>query len=88
MSKAAIAKTIDEIHLTTGITISRGSPAPDGGGEVALTVKWLRGTAKGEVFSAASITSKMRILRRVAALAEMASENKSATSSIGIRQSP
>lgn len=51
---AAIAKTIDEIHLTTGITISRGEALHlMAGGKSCLDGKWLKGTATGEIFSAA-----------------------------------
>lgn len=71
---AAIAETIDEIHLTTGITISRGEALHlMAGGKSCFDGKWLRGTAKGEIFSAApSHQAKARkILNRVAALAEL-----------------
>ncbi|MHC9434487.1 replication endonuclease [Klebsiella pneumoniae] len=74
---AAIAKTIDEIHLTTGITISRGEAMHlIAGGKSCFDGKWLRGTAKGEIFSAApSHQAKARkILNRVAALAELATK--------------
>jgi len=70
----AIAKTIDEIHLTTGITISRDEALHlMVGGKSCFDGKWLRGTAKGEIFSAApSHQAKARkILSRVAALAEI-----------------
>lgn len=69
----AIAKTIDEIHLTTGITISRGEALHlMAGGKSCFDGKWLRGTAKGEIFSAAPLyQAKARnILNRVAALAD------------------
>ncbi|HCF8372625.1 TPA: replication endonuclease [Klebsiella pneumoniae] len=71
---AAIAKTIDEIHLTTGIAISRGEALHlMAGGKSCFDGKWLRGTAKGEIFSAApSHQAKAReILNRVAALAQL-----------------
>ncbi len=74
---AAIAKTIDEIQLTTGITISRGEALHlMAGGKSCFDGKWLRGTAKGEIFSAApSHEAKARgILNRVAALVEMATK--------------
>ncbi|ECK9342683.1 replication endonuclease, partial [Salmonella enterica subsp. enterica serovar Newport] len=74
---AAIAKTIDEIHLTTGITISRGEALHlMAGGKSCFNDKWLRGTAKGEIFTAApSYQAKTRIiLNRVAALAELATK--------------
>ncbi|EEK8058838.1 replication endonuclease [Salmonella enterica subsp. enterica] len=75
---AAIAKTIDEIHLTTGITISRGEALHlMAGGKSCFDGKWLRGTSKGEIFSAApSHQAKARkILNRVAAMAEAAKTN-------------
>ncbi len=68
----AIEKTIDEIHLTTGITISRGEALHlMDGGKSCFDGKWLCGTVKGEIFSAApSHEAKARnILNRVAALA-------------------
>lgn len=71
--KAAIAKTIDEIHLTTGITISRGEALHlIAGGKSCFDGKWLRGTAKGEIFSAAPShqAKAKKILYRVAAMAE------------------
>ncbi|HBR7838946.1 TPA: replication endonuclease [Klebsiella pneumoniae] len=74
---AAIAKTIDEIHLTTGITISRGEVLHlMAGGKSCFDGKWLRGTAKGEIFSAApSHHAKAReILNRVAVLSERATK--------------
>ncbi|HAU5687325.1 phage DNA replication protein [Citrobacter freundii] len=70
---AAIAKTIDEIQLTTGITIGRGEALHlMAGGKSCFDGKWLRGTAKGEIFLAApSHQAKARkILYRVAAMAE------------------
>ncbi len=75
---ATIAKTIDEIHLTTGITISRGEALHlMAGGKSCFDGKWLRGTAKGEIFLAApSHQAKARkILNRVAAMAEAAKIN-------------
>ncbi|WP_395226131.1 replication endonuclease [Citrobacter freundii] len=70
---AVVAKIIDEIHLTTGITISRGEALHlMAGGKSCFDGKWLRGTAKGEIFLAApSHQAKARkILYRVAAMAE------------------
>lgn len=70
--KAAIDKTIDEIHLTTGINISRGEALHlMTGGKSCFDGKWLRGTAKGEIFSTSpSYQEKARkILKRVATLA-------------------
>lgn len=75
---AAIAKTIDEIHLTTGITISRGEALHlMAGGKSCFDGKWLRGTAKGEIFSAAPShqAKAKKILNRVAAMAEAAKTN-------------
>ncbi|MDH1934091.1 replication endonuclease [Citrobacter freundii] len=79
---AAIAKTKDEIHLTTGITISRGEALHlIAGGKSCFDGKWLRGTATGEIFTAApSLQAKAKvhqtkateILNRVAALTELA----------------
>ncbi|QWZ06179.1 replication endonuclease [Klebsiella pneumoniae] len=72
---AAIAKTIDEIHLTTGNTISRGEALHlMAGGKSCFEGKWLRGTARGEIFSAEpSHEAKAgKILNRVAAIAKLA----------------
>lgn len=74
---AAIEKIIDEIHLTTGIHISRGEALHlMAGGKSCFDSKWLRGTAKGEIFSAAPShqVKARKILNRVAALAEMATK--------------
>ncbi|ESN25515.1 replication A protein [Enterobacter sp. MGH 22] len=78
--KEALSKTIDEIHLTTGITISRGEALHlMAGGKSCFNGKWLRGTAKGEVFSAAPSQQAQarRILSRVAALAGAVTKNGS-----------
>lgn len=79
---AVVAKIIDEIHLTTGITISRGEALHlMAGGKSCFDGKWLRGTAKGEIFSAAPShqarakehqTKATEILNRVAVLTELA----------------
>lgn len=74
---AAIAKTIDEIHLTTGITISRGEALHlMAGGKSCFNGRWVRGTSKGEIFAATPShqAQARKILRRVAALAEMATK--------------
>ena len=74
---AAIAKAIDEINLTTGITISRGEALHlMAGGKSCFDGKWLRGTAKGGIFSVApSHQAKAKgILSRVAALALLATK--------------
>lgn len=76
---AAIAKTIDEIHQTTGINISRGEALHlMAGGKSCFNGKWLRGTAKGEVFSASPShqAQARRILTRVAALAGAVARNE------------
>lgn len=79
---AVLAKIIDEIHLTTGIVISRGEALHlMAGGKSCFDGKWLRGTAKGEIFSAAPShqarakehqTKATEILNRVAVLTELA----------------
>lgn len=81
---SAIAKTIDEIHLTTGNTICRGEALHlIAGGKSCFDGKWLRGTATGEIFTAAPShqakakehqTKATEILNRVAALAELATK--------------
>lgn len=81
---AAIAKTIGEIHLTTGINISRGEALHlMAGGKSCFDGKWLRGTATGEIFTTAPShqakvkayrTKATEILNRVAVLAELAAE--------------
>ncbi|MDF3803665.1 replication endonuclease, partial [Enterobacter hormaechei] len=76
---ASIEKTIDEIHLTTGFAISRGEALHlMVGGKSCFDGKWLRGTAKGEIFSAApSHQAKAKqILSRVAALATLTAKYK------------
>ncbi|MFP1869253.1 replication endonuclease [Lonsdalea quercina] len=75
---AAIERTIDEIHLTTGISISRGEALHlMAGGKSCFDGKWLRGAAQGGVFSAPpSYQAKSRkILERVADLAKRGSES-------------
>ena len=77
---AAVAKTIDEIHQTTGINISRGEALHlMAGGKSCFNGKWLRGTTKGEVFPAAAShqAQARRILSRVAALAGATARNDS-----------
>lgn len=72
---AALAKIIDEVHLTTGITISRGEALHlIAGGKSCINGKWRRGTARGELLRATpSHESKSRnILERVATLAQAA----------------
>lgn len=78
--KAALSKTIDEVQLTTGITISRGEALHlMAGGKSCFNGKWLCGTAKGELFSAApSLQAQARrILSRVADLAGAVTKNGS-----------
>ncbi len=72
---AALAKIIDEVHLTTGITISRGEALHlIAGGKSCINGKWRRGTACGELLRATpSYESKSRnMLERVATLAQAA----------------
>ncbi len=72
---AALAKIIEEVHLTTGITISRGEALHlIAGGKSCINGKWRRGTAHGELLRAPpSHESKSRnILERVATLAQAA----------------
>lgn len=50
----AIEKTVDEIHLTTGITISRGEALHlMAGGTSCINGKWRKGSVSGEIFPAA-----------------------------------
>ncbi|EHF0276289.1 replication endonuclease, partial [Salmonella enterica] len=73
----AITKTIDEIHLTTGITISRGEALHlMAGGKSCFNGRWVRGTSQGEIFAAAPShqAKAWKILNRVAALAEQATK--------------
>lgn len=73
----AIEITIDEIHFTTGFNISRGEALHlMASGKSCFDGKWLRGTSKGEIFSAAPSEQDKasKILNRVAALAEMATK--------------
>ncbi|PTA86884.1 replication protein, partial [Kluyvera sp. Nf5] len=73
-----VSKTIEEIYLTTGITISRGEALHlMAGGKSCFSGKWVRGTVKGEIFSAApSYQAKARtILNRVAALAGLVTKS-------------
>lgn len=73
----AIAKIIDEIHLTSGITMTRGEALHlMAGGKSSFNGRWVRGTSKGEIFAAAPShqAQARKILRRVAALAEMATK--------------
>ncbi|SUW65448.1 Bacteriophage replication gene A protein (GPA) [Buttiauxella agrestis] len=77
-----IEKTVSEIHLTTGVTISRGEALHlIAGGRSSFDGKWLKGSAAGEIFSAApSQHAKARkyhakaqeIVSRVTYLAESA----------------
>jgi len=52
--KAVIAKTIDEIHLTISIAISRGETLHlMAVGKSCFNSRWVRGTSKGEIFATA-----------------------------------
>ncbi|WP_342323485.1 replication endonuclease [Kosakonia sp. BYX6] len=71
----AIARTIDEIQLSTGITLSRGEALHlMAGGKSFIGGKWCTGSASGEIFPASPSRQVRRreILKRVADLAEMA----------------
>ncbi|MBU4680426.1 replication endonuclease [Cedecea davisae] len=74
---AAIMRTIEEIHQVTGETISRGEALHlMAGGRWRYGDKWCRGSAGGEVFSAASpyeVKSK-DILSRASRLARTSGE--------------
>ena len=63
--RAAIEKTIDEIHLTTGITISRSEALHlMAGGKSCFNEKWCTGSACGQIFPASpSHETKARIQR-------------------------
>jgi len=70
---AAIVKTIDEIHLTTGIIISRGEAMHlMAGGKSCFNGKWLKGTAKGNIFSVQQPyhAKAKELMNRVVSLAE------------------
>ncbi|MDM8063857.1 replication endonuclease [Klebsiella pneumoniae] len=69
---AAIDRTIDEIQLTTGETISRGEAQHlMAGGKSCINGKWCRGSSTGEIFPAAPShrAQARQILNRVAGLA-------------------
>lgn len=71
---AAIDRTIDEIHLATGETISRGEALHlMSGGKSCINGKWCRGSATGEIFPAALShgAQARQILNRVAGLASV-----------------
>lgn len=68
---AAIDRTIDEIQLTTGETISRGEALHlVAGGKSCINGKWCRGSSTGEIFPAAPSHREQarQILNRVAGL--------------------
>lgn len=72
--RAAIDRTIDEIQLTTGETISRGEALHlIAGGKSCINGKWCRGSATGEIFPAAPSNRARgrQILNRVAGLASV-----------------
>ncbi|ESN06893.1 replication A protein [Klebsiella pneumoniae MGH 32] len=71
---AAIDRTIDEIHITTGETISRGEALHlMAGGKSCINGKWCRGSSTGEIFPAAPShrAQARQILNRVAGLASV-----------------
>lgn len=68
-----IERTIDEIHLDTGITISQGEALHlMAGGKSDFNGKWLRGTSRGDIFAASPSKDSVAraILNRIAALAD------------------
>ncbi|EHN8927038.1 replication endonuclease [Enterobacter hormaechei] len=68
----AVARTIEEIQISTGITISRGEALHlMAGGKSRFGGKWCRGSSSGEVFRAAPSNQERakKILSRVARLA-------------------
>ncbi|AKK78038.1 TPA: replication endonuclease [Enterobacter hormaechei subsp. steigerwaltii] len=68
----AVARTIEEIQISTGITISRGEALHlMAGGKSRFGGKWCRGSSSGEVFRAAPSNQERakKILSRVAKLA-------------------
>ena len=71
---AAIDRTIDEIQLATGETISRGEALHlMSGGKSRINGKWCRGSVTGEIFPAAPShqAQARQILERVAGLASI-----------------
>ncbi|EMG7899468.1 replication endonuclease [Enterobacter hormaechei] len=75
---AAIVKAISEVHLTTGITITRGEALHlMAGGKSYITGKWLRGSSKGEIFSTTpSLDNRAKsILNRAAVLSAACGKN-------------
>ncbi len=81
---AALEKTLEEVCLTTGIYISRGEALHlMAGGKSCFGGKWLRGTARGEIFTASPShqakareyrTKATEILNRIAFLAELGTQ--------------
>lgn len=71
---ATIDRTIDEIQIATGETISRGEALHlMSGGKSCINGKWCRGSATGEIFPAAPShgAQARQILNRVAGLASV-----------------
>ena len=71
---AAIDRTLDEIQLTTGETISRGEALHlMAGGKSCINGKWCRGSSNGDIFPAAPPhrAKSRQILNRVAGLASV-----------------
>lgn len=61
----AIEKTVDEIRLTTGITISRGEALHlMAGGTSCINGKWRKGSVSGEIFPAAPSRQVKAIIQR------------------------
>ena len=72
--RAAIDRTIDEIQLVTGETISRGEALHlMSGGKSCINGKWCRGSTTGEIFTAAPShgAQARQILNRVVGFASV-----------------
>jgi len=77
LQNAAIEKTIDEIFLLTEVRISRSEALHlMASGKSFYNGKWLRGSGKGEIFSAAPsrAAKAKKILSRISALARLATK--------------
>lgn len=72
--QAIIDRIIDEVHVNTGITISRGEALHlMAGGESCFNGKWCRGSSNGDVFAASpSFKSQaLKVMKRVAELTNL-----------------
>lgn len=76
----SIAKTIDEIQICAGVTISRGEALHlMAGGKSRIGSKWCRGSSKGDIFASPPSHQEKatKILRRVAAISNRTNEKRS-----------